>query len=283
MTALQTEDNEENRMVQLTKAIELTKREYKNENNSSSSNDDNGGSNKDGNSDGNKVIASSKIDVNKIIASSKSSSNNNKNGKTIVINPSTKNLITSDVNNVNENLKSLMRTNNKYEFVQILKALLLDNVALQEKVINRINKSKVKNISSSSSSSSDDDIDDRNEVDQRLLQYLSININMYNELMQFMISDNIDDNMKVTLNTFLKDKLSSMQQLSSSSSSSPQSLLLSPSIINQIEVNQSSTTALHDAIQADLDDDSNDVISSYYGEKQQSIDTIEKLGMYFLS
>jgi len=280
MTALQTEDNEENRMVQLTKAIELTKREYKNENNSSSSNDDNGGSNKDGNSDVNKVIASSKIDVNKIIASSKSSSNNNKNGKTIVINPSTKNLITSDVNNVNENLKSLMRTNNKYEFVQILKALLLDNVALQEKVINRINKSKVKNISSGSSSS-DDDIDDRNEVDQRLLQYLSININMYNELMQFMISDNIDDNMKVTLNTFLKDKLSSMQQLSSSSS--PQSLLLSPSIINQVEVNQSSTTALHDAIQADLDDDSNDVISSYYGGKQQSIDTIEKLGMYFLS
>ena len=281
MTALQTEDNEENRMVQLTKAIELTKREYKNENNSSSSNDDNGGSNKDGNSDVNKVIASSKIDVNKIIASSKSSSNNNKNGKTIVINPSTKNLITSDVNNVNDNLKSLVRTNNKYEFVQILKALLLDNVALQEKVINRINKSKVKNISSGSSSSSDDDIDDRNEVDQRLLQYLSININMYNELMQFMISDNIDDNMKVTLNTFLKDKLSSMQQLSSLSS--PQSLLLSPSIINQIEVNQSSTSALHDAIQADLDDDSNDVISSYYGEKQQSVDTIEKLGMYFLS
>jgi hypothetical protein len=281
MTALQTEDNEENRMVQLTKAIELTKREYKNENNSSSSNDDNGGSNKDRNSDVNKIIASSKIDVNKIIASSKSSSNNNKNGKTIVINPSTKNLITSDVNNVNENLKSLVRTNNKYEFVQILKALLLDNVALQEKVINRINKSKVKNISSGSSSVSDDDIDDRNEVDQRLLQYLSININMYNELMQFMISDNIDDNMKVTLNTFLKDKLSSMQQLSSSSS--PQSLLLSPSIINQVEVNQSSTTALHDAIQADLDDDSNDVISSYYGEKQQSIDTIEKLGMYFLS
>lgn len=279
MTALQTEDNEENRMVQLTKAIELTKREYKNENNSSSSNDDNGGSNKDGNSDVNKIIASSKIDVNKIIASSKSSSNNNKNGKTIVINPSTKNLITSDVNNVNENLKSLVRTNNKYEFVQILKALLLDNVALQEKVINRINKSKVKNISGSSSS--DDDIDDRNEVDQRLLQYLSININMYNELMQFMISDNIDDNMKVTLNTFLKDKLSSMQQLSSSSS--PQSLLLSPYIINQIEVNQSSITALHDAIQADLDDDSNDVISSYYGEKQQSVDTIEKLGMYFLS
>ena len=273
MTALQTEDNEENRMVQLTKAIELTKREDKNENNSSSNKDDNG--------DVKKINASSKIDVNKIIASSKSSSNNNKNGKTIVINPSTKNLITSDVNNVNENLKSLVRTNNKYEFVQILKALLLDNVALQEKVISRINKSKVKNISSGSSSS-DDDIDDRNEVDQRLLQYLSININMYNELMQFMISDNIDDNMKVTLNTFLKDKLSSMQQLSSSSSSSLQSLLLSPPIINQVVVNQSSTTALHDAIQADLDDDSDDVISSYYGEKQQSVDTIEKLGMYFL-
>lgn len=281
MTALQTEDSEENRMVQVSKAIELTKREeYKNVNNSSSSNDDNGGSNKDGNIDVNKIIASSKIDVNKIIAISKSSSNNNKNGKTIVINPSTKNMITDDVNNVKENLKSWVRTNNKYELVQILKALLLDNVELQEKVINRINKSKVKNSSSGSSSSSDDDIDDRNEVDQRLLQYLSININMYNELMQFMISDNIDDNMKATLNTFLKDKLSSIQQLSSSSL---QSSLLSPPIINQVVVNQSSTTtALHDAIQADLDDDSNDVISSYYGEKQQSVDTIEKLGMYFL-